>query len=91
MSHIYILLSLKDQKTYVGSTTNLNNRFRNHKLGKVKSTKNRRPLTLLYSEYFDNYNDALRKEKYYKTAAGRKKLRRIIDPLIKEYLKNYRN
>ena len=50
MNYTYVLKSLKDGKLYIGWTNNLKKRFDNHSLGKVFSTKDRRPLDLIYYE-----------------------------------------
>ncbi|MBZ0180937.1 MAG: GIY-YIG nuclease family protein, partial [Melioribacteraceae bacterium] len=36
---VYILTSLKDSKRYIGMTSDLNRRLKEHNSGKVKSTK----------------------------------------------------
>jgi len=46
--YVYVLLSDKDNKFYTGFTNNLKRRFEEHQKGRVKSTKNRRPLKLIY-------------------------------------------
>lgn len=68
----YVLLSLKDQKKYVGYTENINERLKQHKEGKVFSTKPRRPLILIYLEGCLNEVDARRREGYLKTTDGRR-------------------
>ncbi|MDA3859887.1 MAG: GIY-YIG nuclease family protein [Melioribacteraceae bacterium] len=80
--YTYVLQSLKDNKFYVGYTKNLENRIEEHNNGKVSSTKERRPLELVYSESCLNQNDALRREKYLKTAYGKQ----YIKNRIKTYL-----
>ena len=50
MYYVYILKSEKDKKFYTGYTKNLKLRFEQHCNGKVGSTKNRRPLKLIYYE-----------------------------------------
>ena len=75
---VYILLSLKDNKTYTGSTNNLQRRLLEHQLGKVKATKNRLPIKIIYSEKFETLEEAQSREHYYKSCAGRKKLKLII-------------
>ena len=46
-----------------------------HNNGKVKSTKSRRPLELIFKEeYFDRY-EAFNKERHYKTAKGKRELK----------------
>jgi len=79
----YILYSLKDRKTYTGSTDNLQRRLSEHQLGKVLATKNRLPVKLIYFEKFNSVDEARKREHYYKSCAGRKKLKVIIDKIIK--------
>lgn len=69
--YVYVLLSEKDGKKYTGYTQNLSLRFEQHQLGKVTSTKHRRPLQLIYFEGCLNQNDAIRREKYLKTHYGK--------------------
>ncbi len=69
--YTYILQSEKDGKNYAGYTKDLNLRFEQHQNGKVESTKNRRPLKLIYFEACINQKDALKREKYFKTHYGK--------------------
>ncbi|PCI19724.1 excinuclease ABC subunit C [Candidatus Wolfebacteria bacterium] len=73
--YIYVLQSLRDKKLYIGYTKDLKSRFENHNKGMVGSTKDRRPLELIYSEVCLNKNDALHREKYLKTYKGKLFLR----------------
>ena len=75
MFYIYILKSKKDNKWYTGSTNNLQKRFRNHNLGRVNSTKNRRPFELIYYEACLNEQDARQREKYFKMGMGKRYLK----------------
>ena len=59
--YVYVLLSLKDCKFYTGYSTNLKVRVKDHNLGKNASTKNRRPLKLIYFEGYLNELDAKKK------------------------------
>lgn len=79
---LYVLFSLKDNKTYTGSTDNLDRRLYEHNSGLVFSTKNRLPLKLIYYENFKNLSEARKKEKYFKTCSGRKKLAIILDKIM---------
>jgi putative endonuclease len=83
MYDVYILYSQKDKKLYVGQTTNLKKRIAEHTDGKVKSTRNRRPLVLIYKESFSTRYDAMRREKFLKSLYGARFKQRI--------LKNYLN
>jgi len=69
--YTYILKSEKDNKFYTGYTKNLKLRFKLHEEGKVDSTKERRPLKLVYYEACLNQQDATRREKYLKTYLGK--------------------
>jgi putative endonuclease len=57
----------KDGKKYVGFTTNLKQRLERHQKGRVDSTRDRRPLVLIYYEACINIDDATHREKYLKT------------------------
>ncbi len=81
MFYVYILRSLKDNQFYVGYTKDLKKRYDEHAKGLVDSTKNRRPLKLVYYEACLNQQDATAREKYLKTAWGKR--------YIKNRLKNY--
>jgi putative endonuclease len=52
-------------------------------MGKNVSTKNRRPLELIFYEAFPNKFDALRRESYFKTSKGKATLKQML----KEFLK----
>ena len=71
MYFTYVLLCEKDGKHYTGYTRDLKLRFDQHQNGKVKSTRNRRPLKLIYYEACINQYDAIRREKYLKTHYGK--------------------
>ncbi len=68
---VYVLLSEKDGKYYVGYTKDLNVRFEQHQKGQVKSTKHRLPFKIIYYEASITKNDALKREKYLKTYYGK--------------------
>ena len=84
MNYVYVLLSEKDGHFYIGSTNNLKRRFKEHENGNVISTKERRPLLLIYYEAGISENDARRREKYLKSGMGRK----YIKNRLKDYLQN---
>ena len=69
--YTYILKSEIDNKFYTGYTKNLKLRFKLHTEGKVDSTKERRPLKLIYYEACLNQQDATHREKYLKTYLGK--------------------
>ncbi|KKW19189.1 MAG: GIY-YIG catalytic domain protein [Parcubacteria group bacterium GW2011_GWA2_51_10] len=82
MHAVYILLSEKDKKFYVGYTQDLKGRFEAHVLGAVKSTKLRRPIRLVYVEICIDKRDAMRRERYLKTHHGKM----FVHNRLKSYL-----
>ncbi len=81
MFYVYVLKSEIDNNLYVGYSKDLTNRIQQHNEGFVSSTKNRRPLNLIYYEVCLNQQDATHREKYLKTSWGKR--------YIKSRLKNY--
>jgi len=67
MFFAYILKSLKDNRFYYGSTSDIKKRLGHHNSGMVKSTKNRRPLKLHYFEEFKTKVEAEKRERYFKS------------------------
>ena len=83
MHYTYVLLSMKDRKFYGGYTTDLQKRLAEHNLGKVASTKQRRPLRVIYYEACGNKQDALRWERYLKTTWGKRYLKNRLTEFLK--------
>ena len=81
MHYVYILQSKKDDKLYIGCTNDLKKRIEMHNIGKVFSTQNRKPMTIIYYEAHKNKYDAFQREMFLKTGWGRN--------YIKRTLKNY--
>lgn len=71
MHYTYVLRSMKDMKFYTGYTKDLKLRFKQHNKGLVESTKDRRPLELIYYEACLDRDDATKREKYLKSYHGR--------------------
>ncbi|OGF63266.1 hypothetical protein A2926_03575 [Candidatus Giovannonibacteria bacterium RIFCSPLOWO2_01_FULL_44_40] len=74
MFYVYILQSLKDKRTYVGYAADIKLRLCQHNAGKVRATKHRRPLELLFMEKCDTLAMAKHRELYWKSGGGRRKL-----------------
>jgi putative endonuclease len=81
--YVYVLRSLKDGLFYVGFSEDLKNRVRDHNMGKNISTKNRRPLELIFYESFRSKADALRRESYFKTTKGKTTLKQMLKHFLK--------
>lgn len=80
--YTYVLRSQSDRNFYVGFTTDLLARLTAHNAGKVPSTRSRTPLDLVYWEGCLSQADATRREKYLKTAWGK----RCIKASLRSYL-----
>ena len=80
--YIYVLRSTKDGQFYVGLTRDLRARLLAHNKGQVPSTKQRIPLELIYWEGCLNESDAAQREKYLKSAWGK----RYIKGRLRRYL-----
>ena len=83
MFYNYVLLSEKDEGFYVGFAQDLKERLEKHQTGKVKSTANRRPLKLIYYEACLHQQDAIKREKYFKSGFGRRFLKNRMESFFK--------
>jgi putative endonuclease len=77
-SYAYIL-GCSDGRYYYGSTNNLIQRLANHRRGRVKSTKWRLPVALVYFEEFPTLDQARQREYLWKNGRTRRKK---LDTLI---------
>lgn len=82
MYFVYILQSSSDGKTYVGSTDNVERRLKEHNTGRSKATKHRGPLKLLFTEEFETHLEAARREKWWKSSTGRRKLKEYFEKSV---------
>jgi putative endonuclease len=73
--YAYVIQSFAGNSLYKGHCNNLELRLRQHNAGKTKSIRNKGPFALIYFEEYENENDAIAREKYFKTAAGRRFLK----------------
>ncbi|MFA7314360.1 MAG: GIY-YIG nuclease family protein [Candidatus Magasanikbacteria bacterium] len=77
MHYVYIL-KMSNGKLYTGRSDDLKRRIIEHNSGKVKSTKNNRPLKLIYYEAFIAKEDSIRREMYLKTSTGKRMLKLLL-------------
>ena len=85
--YVYILQSRKDNSLYIGYTSDLRKRFKEHNDGKSLATRPFRPYKLIFYEAFLNKIDAKHREEYLKGGYGRK----TIKSMIKKYFENTEN
>ncbi|MBU2219255.1 GIY-YIG nuclease family protein [Patescibacteria group bacterium] len=81
MFYNYVLQSVKNDNLYIGYTSNLKKRLKEHNQGLSKSTKPYIPWKLIYYEACLNEKDAKRREQYLKKTQGQRLLKRRL----KEY------
>jgi len=75
MFYAYVLKSVNHNYFYKGHWFDLRKRLQQHNAGMTASTKPFSPFEIVYYEEFDTENEAIAREKYFKTAAGRRFLK----------------
>jgi len=81
---VYIL-KCSNNRYYVGSTNNLKRRFEEHSGGKVRATRNLRPIVLAFSQNCSTLSRARKMERKLKSYKSRKIIEMIIrDGLIRD-------
>ena len=72
MITVYVLQSLSDSSFYVGMALDPVRRLNEHNAGRSKYTKGHTPWKIIYEEKQPDWAAARLREKYLKTAAGKK-------------------
>ena len=75
---VYVLISEKNGRAYIGSCEDVSVRLSRHNGGKVTATKHQLPYRLAYTEEFDTCGEARKRESWLK----RQKSRVLLDELI---------
>jgi len=77
--YCYILQSQKNNKYYIGSCQNLQQRLDEHNAGFTKSTRYGRPWEIVYYEEFSTRAMACRREKQIKSYKGGNAFKKLIN------------
>ena len=77
MYYVY-LLKLNDSTIYTGRSDDLKRRIAEHNKGKVRSTKFKLPMKLIYYEAYVEKKDAIDREIFLRTGDGRKGIRKQL-------------
>jgi putative endonuclease len=85
MCYVYILQSESDDGLYIGFTTDLKRRLKEHQTGKSFATSYRGPWRLIYYEAYLEELDALGRERYLKSGGGR----RFLKAQLKHHLEKH--
>ncbi|OGG87299.1 hypothetical protein A3B87_01675 [Candidatus Kuenenbacteria bacterium RIFCSPHIGHO2_02_FULL_39_13] len=78
MFYVYVLMDTEGEKKYVGMTSDLKERIKQHQSHKTWTTSRMKNLKLIFYEAFLSKKDAVRREKYLKTSKGKSSLKQII-------------
>jgi len=78
MAFVYILKSVNFPKTYVGSTIDLEKRIKEHNQGQSNFTSRYNPWKLIYHEKLGNLKEARIRERYFKSATGRRFIKKLF-------------
>ena len=76
---VYAIVSETDKVIYVGMATDCDLRLEEHNHGKSKYTSGHLPWRIFYREYVGGSSKAREREKYFKSGAGKRKLRAILE------------
>ncbi|MBS1759514.1 MAG: GIY-YIG nuclease family protein [Bacteroidetes bacterium] len=75
MFYAYVIKSINHDYYYKGHCENLETRLQQHNAGSTTSIKPYLPFTVIYFEEFHTRDEAIKREKYFKSDAGRKYLK----------------
>ena len=78
MFYAYVLKSVNHDFIYKGHCEHPEERLIQHNSGKTKSIKPYIPFVLIYKEEFVTREEAIKRERYFKTSAGRRFLKKVI-------------
>jgi putative endonuclease len=78
MFYAYVLKSINHNFIYKGHCENPKERLQQHNSGMTESLRPYIPFKLVYTEEFPTREEAIAREKYFKTSAGRRYLKKII-------------
>jgi len=78
----YTVYILRDDRgnLYKGMTSNLRKRLYDHKSKHTRTTAKMKNPSVAYAEEFDTFDAARKRELYFKTAAGRRFLKKKLGP-----------
>ena len=75
MFYAYVIRSIDFKYFYKGHCENLQQRLKQHNAGMTESIRKYIPFEIAYFETFSTRTEAIKREKYFKSAAGRRFLK----------------
>ena len=79
----YVAKSTIKAYFYKGHCQVLETRIKEHNSGMTKSLRHYLPMEIVYFEEFPTLSEAILREKFFKTAAGRRYIKKILNSKIK--------
>lgn len=76
---VYCISNSVNQEIYVGISNNVERRLTEHNTGKNRYTKAFAPWKTIYTEAYPDYKTARVREKYFKSNAGKKALKKLLE------------
>jgi putative endonuclease len=83
MFFAYVVRSVNAGHLYKGHCENLEERLKQHNSGMTESIRMYIPFELAYFEEFESRPEAIKREKYFKSAAGRRFLKSKLPRFLK--------
>lgn len=80
--YVYLLKSVPKGKLYIGFTTDLKKRFKQHNSGANKATKPYIPYKLIFYESFLSKKDAKKREIYLKSGYGLRSIKQMLEDYL---------
>jgi putative endonuclease len=75
---VYILKSIEFDKFYTGKTDDIERRLAEHNSGRSMYSKRYRPWKVVYNEEFGTEAEATQRERFFKSASGRRWLKKNV-------------
>ena len=79
MFYAYVIRSINFPFLYKGHCEHLSERLKQHNSGMTESIRPYMPFKLVYAEEFQSREEAIKREKYFKTSRGRKFLKTKLE------------
>jgi putative endonuclease len=76
---VYVLFSFDHDRIYIGQTSDIVKRIKEHNDSETKSTKAYRPWVLVHTEQYSTRAEAMRREKQLKSQKGREYIWNLIN------------
>ena len=80
MYYAYFIKSIAHDYFYKGHCADVDKRLKQHNSGSTVSIRPYLPFQIVYTEVFETEAEAIAREKYFKSSAGRRFLKNLLGP-----------